>query len=94
MSQLLSIPELAHRLGVTKAYVYQLIKARKLGSPLVVQVGTRYKVNPQELERWIASGGHFRAEVIANGSSEEREALASKLETALAKAQGGNDEEV
>lgn len=92
MSQLISIPQLAQRLGVTRAYVYQLIKAGKLGSPLVVQVGTRYKVNPEEVEKWIGSGGHLRVEATANGTPVEREAMASKFETAPVMARNDDDQ--
>ncbi len=55
MSKLMSIREVALRLGVTENRVYQL--AREGVFP-VVRVGRQVRVDPAMLEVWINGGGH------------------------------------
>ncbi len=55
--RLISLVEAAGRLGVCPRTMRRLAEA---GSVPVVEVGRRQKVDPQQLEAWIADGGVIR----------------------------------
>jgi excisionase family DNA binding protein len=53
--QLVTIPEVAERLGIPAASAYDLVRENRL--PGIVRVGRRVRVRSDELERWIERGG-------------------------------------
>ncbi len=59
MQRLLRVKDVADRLGVTVARVYEMSRAGEL--PFLVRIGERtYRYNPELLTEWIASGGSGR----------------------------------
>ena len=59
MEQLKEINFLAQRLSISKARAYALIgKGVFSNRNVIVRVGRKIRVNPQELETWIENGGN------------------------------------
>lgn len=52
--RLLTIPELAKALHVSKARGYELVRK---GLIPAVRIGRQIRVHPDHLERWMAEGG-------------------------------------
>jgi len=48
---------LQDRLNVNQMQAYALIRNGIIKPPVVVRVGRQYRVNADELEKWIESGG-------------------------------------
>ena len=48
---------LTERLGVNPPQAYALIRNDVIKAPVVVRVGRQYRINPDELDLWIAEGG-------------------------------------
>lgn len=49
---LLEVSHVAHRLSASEEYVRQLIRGRKLAA---IRLGTRYRVDPKDLQAFIDS---------------------------------------
>jgi excisionase family DNA binding protein len=54
--QLATIPEVAEELGIPVGSAYDLAREGRL--PGVVRLGRRIRIRRDELDRWIAAGGH------------------------------------
>ena len=52
--KLLTIPEVAHALNVSRARGYELVRR---GLIPAVRIGRQVRVHPDQLERWLAEGG-------------------------------------
>ena len=52
--KLLTIPELARALNISRARGYELVRR---GLIPAVRIGRQVRVHPEQLERWLAEGG-------------------------------------
>jgi len=52
--RLITLKEVAHKLNVSEAAVYRLIKRNKIP---YVEVGGVFRFDPDAIDKWIASGG-------------------------------------
>ncbi len=67
--KLLTVREAAQRLLVTEAYVYTQIREGGLPAPVATRVGKCYRIDSDELDAWLASGGTlFQNQGVDNDS--------------------------
>jgi len=62
MQEPIGIREAATKLGVTKQLLYKLISEGRIAPPLLYKVGAKYLINVEELDKWIAAGGHLEVD--------------------------------
>jgi excisionase family DNA binding protein len=73
MQRLENLEYLAIRLGISRAQVYNLIRDGSLTAPVLVKVGKRHRINPEEAEKWILAGAQLRTETAnVQGVSHEQ----------------------
>jgi len=52
---LIAIPEAAHRLGIKKTKLHQMIASGEIPPKLIRRIGRRVLVVTSELDRWVAA---------------------------------------
>lgn len=50
MEDLIDVPEVARRLHISRSYVFELARARRMPA---IRIGKRILFSPSALERWI-----------------------------------------